>query len=1009
VPLSKAKVQLGDTLTATESNSTDDILSSKVYTVVGFADYCPYFSAEKEYTNIGSGTVDLFMLVPDESFATDFYTDVYISVTGASALTSLTSEYQSLVDETATRVDSIAEDRSQVRYDEVISQATEKLSTAKADYASAKSDADTKLSDAETKISDGWSKIESGETQLSNAWAKITDNENALNKSEADLNKQESDMYASLADAVTKIDMAQSEIDKNLATAKENLTLAESELKSYNLSQSSLAALNVIRKLPQTYPSLTSDLNSLQNKSDRLKEIGARLTVIGAMSTVEQAKCADEAMALKAESVTLQTDISKIMSAQDYSAYVKGATQLAMTGVSSDKLPALALKLGSIDVALQKLADGQSELDKQRSEFETEKASGEAKIADAREKISAGKTELKNAKADYYKELNKLNASKSTLIESQREYEKSKADAETSLADGAQKISDAETKVSEMSVPSWHVYTREDNTSYSSIEANIDKVNAIAKVFPFFFFLVAALVALTTMTRMVEDERLQIGTMKALGYSRAAIMAKYILYALSASALGSAVGVAVGYRLFPSVIWNAYTMMYELPNFYCPLNWGFALLTSAAAIACVLLATLNACNSTLREKPAQLMLYKAPEAGKRVLLERITPIWSRMKFTHKVTARNLFRYKKRFLMTTIGVAGCTALLVTGFGLHDSFSDIAVIQFGIINTYDIMTPVANETDISNSGLQAILNNKDKVAASTAINYESVDASNGDKSLEIYTFIPEKASDLDGFVSLRNRASGKSLSFGENSVIITEKASEILGVKVGNALTLTDKNGNTGSFTISGISENYARNYIYMSEATYTKGMGQQALKNMLIIRLTDGGLNSITDIGKSLLATGAVSGVSYISDSKAAIARALSKIDTIVAVVILSAGALAFVVLYNLTNINISERVKEIATIKVLGFTDREVYAYINRESILLSLIGAIFGLVLGAFLHRYVIGCAEMPSMMFGRSIRVISFVYSAVLTMAFSVFVDLIMRKKLRNISMVESMKAPE
>ncbi len=715
IPSVESDVQIGDKLTVNKDNKNlSDILNTTEYTVVGFADYCQYFSAEKEYTNIGSGTLDLFLLVPDTSFATDFYTDVYISVEGASALTSLTGKYQALVDETATRVNAIAGERSLVRHDELTAQAEKALAEAAAEYAAA-----------------------------------------------------------------------------------------------------------------------------------------------------------------------------------------NGITDASQAGL--------------------------------------------------------------------------------------------------------------EAKVPEIAVPQWHVYTRADNTSYSSIEANIDKVNAIAKVFPFFFFLVAALVCLTTMTRMVEDERLQIGTMKALGYSRSAIMGKYLLYAFSASALGSAVGVAFGYRLFPTVIWNAYTMNYALPNFYCPLNWGFALATSAAAILLTLLVTFFACRSTLKEEPAALMIFKAPQPGKRVFLERITPIWSRLKFTHKVTARNIFRYKKRFLMTTIGIAGCTALILTGFGLRDSFSDIADRQFGTLNTYDIMVPISDEANFENAELSAILKDIEKVEGSTKINYEAIDASNGDKSLEISTFIPESASDLDGYVNFRNRASGKTLSFESGSVIITEKASELLDVKVGDKLELTDSDGNSGLFKVSGISENYVGNYIYMDSATYTEGMGQTVNNNMLLIRLTESGLASEAEIGKSLLTTGAVDGISYISDAKDAVSRGLGKMGTIVAAVILSAGALALVVLYNLTNINISERVKEIATIKVLGFTDHEVNAYINREAILLAAIGTVFGLVLGVFLHRYIMGCAEMENMMFGRTVRAISFVYSAGLTMAFSLLIDLIMEKKLRNISMVESMKAPE
>ena len=721
---SKAKFQLGETLAVSEANeNTDDILSSKEYTVVGFADYCPYFSSEKEYTNIGSGTVDLFLLAPNESFATDFYTDVYISVEGANALTSLTNQYQAFVDKTAARVDAIAGGRCQLRYDEVISQSTKEIAAAKANYSNANSE----------------------------------------------------------------------------------------------------------------------------------------------------------------------------------------------------------------------------------------------------------------------------------------------ATAEASFADGTQEISDAEKALSEISVPSWYVYTRADNVSYSAIEANIDKVNAIAKIFPFFFFLVAVLVALTTMTRMVEDERLQIGTMKALGYSRGAIMGKYILYALTASFLGSAVGVAVGFKLLPTVIWNAFTMSFELSAFYSPINWVLAAVTSGALILCTLLATVNACLSTLKEKPAQLMLAKTPEAGKRVLLEKIPFIWNRLKFSYKITARNLFRYKKRFLMTSIGVAGCTALLVAGFGIRDSFSNIAERQFKLLTTYEILALVPDEADFENTELNNVLSNADNIADSTSVSYSSVTAENGENSIDIYTFVPEKSSDLEGFITFRNRESGKSIEFSDSSVIITEKASELLKVNVGDTLTITDNDDNTGSFTVTGICENYIQNYIYMCDKTYETGMGLSSEPNTLIVRLTENGLASKTDIGKALLDTEAVSGVSYTSDLRGMVDRALAKMDVIVVVIVLSAGALALVVLYNLTNINISERVKEIATLKVLGFTDREVNSYINRESLILSMIGTIIGLVLGFFLHRYIMLSAEMPGMMFGRSIQAISFVYSAALTLVFTVLVDLFMRRKLRNVNMVESMKAPE
>ena len=1011
VPLSgKSKLHIGDTLTVSENDTnSSDLLNSKAFKIVGFADYCQYFSAEKEYTKIGSGIIDAFLLVPDKSFNTDVYTDVYITVKGALDLTCLTDEYQSHIDETAEKINAISSARSRLRYNEVVSDANEKLSDAKAEYNGAKATADDKLSDALRQLENGEKRLSDGEKQLSDAKKQLDENENTLNENQSKLNSSERDMKTKFADAETQLDAAQREIDDNRKTADSNLASAQSELASYSLDGLQQSQFDKLRKLLVTYPALSEQLQKLSDDSVRLDKIAVRLAEIDALIGSGHAEYADEAAALAAERANLEAEIQNITSGDGYKAFAQGVWYLQMTGAASPNLPPLAVKLGSLDAAFAKLDESQTELDAQRKDLAAKKSSAEKEISNARDQLASGRSALETAKSQYQDEMKKLSSAKFTLADNRKKYEEAKTEADNSLADGAQQISDAEKTISGIKMPSWYLYTRANSISYASISANIEKVNAIAKIFPFFFFLVAALVALTTMTRMVEDERLQIGTLKALGYSRNAIMGKYILYALSASVLGSAAGVVVGLRLFPAVIWNAYTMMYELPNFYYPLNWVFVLGTSGAAILCTLLATTNACRATLKEKPSQLMLVKAPDPGKRVLLERITPIWKRMKFTHKVTARNLFRYKKRFFMTTIGVAGCTALLVAGLGLHDSFSDIAERQFGAIQSFDIMAPYDGEQNMDNSQLQALLGDSENVSGSTNVNYEAVTVSGKETSLEIYTFIPEHASDLNGFVTLRERENGKAVSFGETSVVITEKASEILKVKIGDTVTLTSKSGDKGSFKISGICENYLRNYIYMTEGRYEAAMGHSAQQNLLLVRLTENGLTAKTDIGKSILATGAVSGISYTSNSKDAFSLALDKIDTIVFVIILSAGALAFVVLYNLTNINISERVKEIATIKVLGFNDREVNAYINRESVVLSVIGTLVGLVLGIFLHRYIVSSAELTSMMFGRTVKALSFVYSAALTLLFSVLVNLIMSRKLHRISMVESMKAPE
>jgi putative ABC transport system permease protein len=1011
VPLgSKVKFQLGDTLTASENNKNiDDTLKAKEFTVVGFADDSRYFSAEKEYTNIGSGTIDLFLLVPDDSFAYDVYTDIYVTAKGTFDKTCMTDDYRALVDNTLSEVKGISGERGAIRHDEVVTESDAKLSDAKSDLNKAKSDTDTKLADGAAKIADGKKQIADGVSQLSDALKKISDSEIEIDKNEAEINKQEKDANAAFADADKKLADAQSELDSQHETANAEMSKATNELDSYKLLPLQTTAFNVLRGLPAKYPSLTDHLNTLQKDNDRLREIGVLLDTISKMSPEDQMKALNESKELLKEKDTLPLEIQSIMSGEDYIAYNNAVMNLAKTSSSATALAPIALKLGSLDLAFEQLYKGQTELNSQKADLQAKKDSTAKEFADGRDKIADGRLKLQSAKDEYSSEFAKLSNAKQKLNVSERDYEEAKAKADREISDGEKKISDAEAKLSDVEVPEWHVYSRDDNVSYDSLKANIDKVGAIAKVFPFFFFLVAALVASTTMTRMIEDERLQIGTMKSLGYSRGAIMLKYILYAMIASVFGSAFGVAIGYRLFPLVIWNAYKMMYELPTFYSPVLWPYALSTSGAVILCTLLATFGSCRATLREKPASLMLPKAPQAGKRVLLERITPIWRRMKFTHKVTARNIFRYKKRFFMTIIGVAGCTALLVTGFGMRDSFSTITDVQYGELTNYNILAPIDIDDANSSTELQSLINDKDTVSGSITVNMENVKASYGNNSISIYTFIPEKAEELQGFVSLRSRGSGKALNFDDSSVIITERASELLGVKVGDTLSLSDKNGKTASFTVSGICENYVRNYIYMSESTYFSSMGSEATPNMLAITLKDSNAASQEAFGTKLLETGAVGGVSFTSDAKDAVSRALGRINLIVIVIIISAGALALVVLYNLTNINISERIKEIATIKVLGFTDHEVYSYVNRESILLSIMGTLLGLVLGIFLHRYVMGMAEMDVIMFGRSIKALSFVYSAVLTMAFSIFVDLVLRRKLRKISMVESMKAPE
>lgn len=687
------------------------------------------------------------------------------------------------------------------------------------------------------------------------------------------------------------------------------------------------------------------------------------------------------------------------------------ATQTPVLEASKKQLDEAAAQLeaarAKINEGEAQLASGRALLSTSTAQAAEEFAKAEQTLADARREYADGQTELTDAAQQ--------------LADGEREYAEAKADADAQLADAAQELADAEVEladakieiddaqkeIDELKLPEWYVLSRESNVSYVSFFSNVQKVDAIAKIFPLFFFLVAALVALTTMTRMVEEERLQIGTLKALGYARGAIMWKYMFYALAASVLGSVIGLAVGIFLFPSVIWNAYTMMYTLPQLHCRFIPSIAITSALAAIGCTLAATLNACWSTLHETPARLMLPKAPKAGKRIFLEHIGFIWKRMKFTHKVTARNLMRYKKRFFMTVIGIAGCTGLLVTGFGLHDSISDIVNKQFDELFLYNLTISLSEDETAQSAGVTQALAEHGESEYLT-VHQEQSSNRYENMTFNTHIFVPQDSADFAQFICLRDRKTGEPVAFSETGVVITEKMSERTGYGVGDTFLLENNDGDKGEFTIAGVAENYVENYVYMSAETYERAYGEAPDFASVVARVGTEKEHR-DELSTALLVLDGVSGVSFTDDLKESFSSMMQKIDTIVVVLILSAAALAFVVLYNLTNINITEREKEIATIKVLGFFDREVSAYVYRESLMLSLIGTMMGLVLGIFLHAFVIQNVEVDAVMFGRDIRAISFVYSAALTMLFSVIVNLVMYGKLRRISMVESMKAPE
>lgn len=639
-----------------------------------------------------------------------------------------------------------------------------------------------------------------------------------------------------------------------------------------------------------------------------------------------------------------------------------------------------------------------------------------AGVADANAQLAAAQTRLDDAATQIAQGQTDLEAGKTEYEQNLALYEESKAEAEEKFAEAETELADAQDKINSIETPTWYVMDRTKNVGAESFQSDAGRIDQISQVFPFLFFLVAALVALTTMTRMVDEERMLIGTHKALGYSKAHVASKYIIYALLASGIGSAAGIALLSQVLPAVIIRAYAIVYSVPAGPTPIDVPIATLSAALGIGVTLIATAGAAVATLREKPALLMLPRAPKPGKRILLERITPLWKRVSFSWKVTFRNIFRYKRRFFMTIIGISGCTALLLTGLGLSDAINDIIAKQYYDIYRYN--TIINLNSDITSEGqeeVDAIIDEGGLIKGSTNVYETSFKVSDAQgREYTTYVVVPEDTEDIPHFIDIRNRHTQAPLALSDDSIVICEKLANKLGIDEGDTISFSEVDemgnaiGDTHDFIVGGICENYVGTFAYASPAYYEKVTGETIEFNTILANATADEDERKT-LSDNFLAIEGVKTVGYNDESIESYQSMLKSVDSIVVVLVVAAAVLAFVVLYNLTNINITERQREIATLKVLGFVPREVDAYIFRETILLTIIGAFVGLGLGIFMESYVVVTAEVDAVMFGREIHALSFVIAFFVTLVFALLVALAMRKKLTAINMVESLKSVE
>jgi putative ABC transport system permease protein len=1050
-----------------ENEDLDSKLSTTEYEVVGIVHSANYFSFEREPASVGNGRVNLLMYLLPEDYAFTAYTEIYLTVDGALAANSLGDDYDPLVDTVKNKIEAIQELRCQTRYDEIYDEAQQKIDDAWDSYHEAKEEADQKLSDAkaeltdgEKELADGQTEYEQGEADYADALSQIAENEQKLADGEIQLGDArrkllEADARISnnetlLEQNEAKLNAAKTELDKGQAQYDNGMNAYQSGKKQLDDGQVQLdAAKKQLDTAKESYqsglagcaqgmtsllPSMTADgldgfLAFLSDKGygapqttaaflQDMTEYGVSLPTVSTNSI--------EAAYLEQGISQLLPAISQLYSARE-SITAGQSTYDANAAKLEENKKLLADSKEELSKARQKLQKGQKQYEDGKKQLENGKkqlSSAKAMLAGSWATLSGKQTELtdglsqiSDAKSSLEDARSRLDDAKATIAENAQKladgkisYEDAKKEAAEKLADARQEIEDGQADLDTLEMPKWYIWGRDKNISYSSFTANIDKLNAITTVFPIFFFLVAALVVSTTMTRMVEEERLQIGTMKALGYSAKTIMQKYILYALAASVSGTLVGLAVGFKAFPSIIWSAYEMMYYMPAIATPWRLSQALFSGGTLTVLSLLVTALTCRSSLSETPAALMLPRAPKAGKRILLERITPLWRHFPFSWKVTCRNLFRYKKRFWMTVIGVAGCTSLLIAGFGISDSLNAIITKQYEDIFHYDLMTVVTEEDALTQGAVQEYLfDNPSVFSDSLAVSIQSTRQEIKNGEADVYLMIPKDLSSFESFVDLHERVSRKATPLQEDGIIITEKLAKTLGIQAGDSITLQNEDEEKASFTVTGVCEHYVSNYVYMSAATYEAGFQKAPVYNAALSKMPDDSQTVRDQVSAVLLDNDHVASLTFTADNVKQVLNMLNSIDAVVVLIIVCAAGLAFVVLYNLSNINVAERVKEIATIKVLGFYDREVDSYVNRESYALTGIGIFFGIFGGIALHKFVITTVEVDAVMFGRSLRPVSFLYAVLLTLLFSIIVSLVIGRSLKKVSMVESMKAPE
>lgn len=962
-----AQLSEGDIVDITSANEDlDKIFSTRHLRVVGTI-ASPLYPYTRSFgsTTIGSGSIDQYIFVPTSTFQQDFpYTELYISVEGADSVQSNSGAYKNIVGATKERLEAQKDRMSVFRQHEVQELAQSKLNEKKSEFEQQKDEA--------------FEKLEAGESELARKHRTLQDSWRTYTQGTSKLKASREAFESQKAASQNKLSQAQTRV----ATQEETLLSA---LRAQGMDVSSLEQAQTI----------------LENHLQTLKEKQNQQNVDNRVVDENSSEQSPEHIRSNSNQ-QLATLGDNRQSIQHNKTRAIMATAREHVSAPYEEIQRVQQQLAGVQALIAAKAKVQDE----RAVAEKKLAHAEQELAQAQAKLDASYTRLQEGQKKY--------------DEGARELAQRKQDLDDKFATVQKQLDDTQETIDTTDLPDIYILDRSQHEGAAIYHADTERMDALARVFPFMFFLVAALVSLTTMTRMVEDERILIGTYKALGYSTIQIATKYLTYALLAAGIGSVLGVGVLCQVLPLIIMKAYSVIYAIPLLSPPLpiKADVAVFSAGLGIGITLIATICSVLSSLREQPAPLMLPRAPKAGKRILLERIRPLWRRISFSWKVTLRNLFLYKKRLFMTVIGIAGCTALLLVGFGLHDAIWDIINKQYVDITHYQMTVGLndhANDLDVQH--VKDVLTQHPEIEHIDRVHTAHMSAKGEDDALSVThvdVVVPQSLDIFNQTITLKNRISGKQVPFDDSSVVISEKLATLHHLRVGDTLVLFDRDkvGNSvgagHKLTITGICENYVGTTVYVAPTIFAKISSSPVMYETLFIQAPDlkpG--EQQQNIASELHSCDDVSLVAFSDETISLYRNMISVVDYVVAVLIISAILLAFIVLYNLTNINIEERLREIASLKVLGFTKREIYAYIFREVFLLSLLGDVFGLGVGVYLERFVVATAEVDYVMFSRTIHLESFVIAFVLTLVFTGLILLIMTPKLNRIDMVESLKS--